>query len=299
MKILVIGSKGFIGSHCVDFFSKEHEVWECDVVIDYNTPNYLFIESVDSDYQDIFLHQKYDVCINCSGAASVPFSLERPYHDFQLNTLNVYKILESIRRFNPECKYVSLSSAAVYGNPERIPIQERHRIAPVSPYGLHKYWAEQICKEFADYWQLKTCCIRIFSAYGPGLKKQLLWDIYKKTQIEGDLELFGTGMETRDFIYVTDVVSIINQAILYSDFNFDILNAANGEQITISHISKLMLEAMGISKNVVFNQISRSGDPLNWEADIRKIAAMGYSPKINIETGIKKYVLWLRESGLL
>lgn len=299
MKILVVGSKGFIGSHCVDFFSKEHEVWGCDVVIDYNTPNYLFIESIDSDFQDIFLRQKYDVCINCSGAASVPFSLERPFHDFQLNALNVYKILESIRRFNSECKYINLSSAAVYGNPEKIPIQESFRLAPVSPYGVHKYLAEQICKEFTDFWRLQTCCIRIFSAYGPRLKKQLLWDIYKKAQKDGDLELFGTGDESRDFIYVTDVVSIINRAILYSDFNCDILNAANGEQITISHISKLMIEAMGISKKVVFNQITRKGDPLNWEADIQKIVSIGYSPKVDIAAGIKKYVLWLRESGLL
>lgn len=299
MKILVVGSKGFIGSHCVDFFSKEHEVWGCDVVIDYNTFNYLFIESIDSDFQDIFLRQKYDVCINCSGAASVPFSLERPFHDFQLNALNVYKILESIRRFNSECKYINLSSAAVYGNPEKIPIQESFRLAPVSPYGVHKYLAEQICKEFTDFWRLQTCCIRIFSAYGPRLKKQLLWDIYKKAQKDGDLELFGTGDESRDFIYVTDVVSIINRAILYSDFNCDILNAANGEQITISHISKLMIEAMGISKKVVFNQITRKGDPLNWEADIQKIVSIGYSPKVDIAAGIKKYVLWLRESGLL
>lgn len=299
MKILVIGSKGFIGSHCVDFFSKEHEVWGCDVVMDYNLSHYLFIESVDSDFQEIFVSRHYDVCINCSGAASVPFSLENPFYDFQLNTLNVYKILDSIRRFNPQCKYINLSSAAVYGNPAMIPVQEEHQLAPVSPYGIHKRMAEDICREFTEYWQIKTCCIRIFSAYGPRLKKQLLWDICQKVQKVGDLVLFGTGQETRDFIYVSDVVSVINQVIHCSDFCCDIVNAANGKQITIARIAYLMVATMGLSKNIIFNQVTRPGDPLNWEADIQKIVKMGYTPEVDIETGIKNYVIWLKENALL
>lgn len=295
----MIGSKGFIGSHCEDFFSKEHEVWGCDVIIDYNAPNYLFIESVDSDFQDIFLNKKYDVCINCSGAASVPFSLERPFHDFQLNTMNVYKILECIRRFNKECKYINLSSAAVYGNPEKLPINEDDRLTPVSPYGIHKMMAEWICREFSDFWKLKTCCIRIFSAYGPGLKKQILWDIFQKAEKNDSVELFGTGEETRDFIYISDLISVIDYVIHNSDFKGDIINAANGKQESISEIAHLMVDALGLNKKIIFNQITRSGDPLNWEADASKIFRMGYSPKVDIETGIKNYVLWLKESELL
>ena len=95
MKILIIGSKGFIGSHCVDYFSQGHEVWGCDVILDYNTPNYISIDAVDSDFLGIFEQRQYDVCINCSGAASVPFSLDKPFNDFKLNTLNVFKLLEA------------------------------------------------------------------------------------------------------------------------------------------------------------------------------------------------------------
>ncbi|MBM6759078.1 NAD-dependent epimerase/dehydratase family protein [Bacteroides mediterraneensis] len=298
MKILVIGSKGFIGSHCVDFFSHKNEVWGCDVLIDYNTPNYLFIESVDSDFQDIFLNHKFDVCINCSGAASVPFSIENPYHDFQLNTLNVYKILESIRKFCPECRYISMSSAAVYGNPTQLPIKESSTLAPVSPYGIHKVMAEQICKEFSDFWNIKTCCIRIFSAYGPRLRKQLLWDISQKAIKQDKVLLYGTGNETRDFIYVSDVVSIINLAITHSDFNGEVINAANGKQETIANIANLMLKALSIDKSIIFNQEVRPGDPLNWEADITKIQNWGYTQQFNIETGINNYVSWLKENGL-
>lgn len=299
MKILVIGSKGFIGSHCVDFFSRENEVWGCDVLMDYNSPRYIFMESVDSDFQEIFLKRHFDVCINCSGAASVPFSLESPYHDFQLNTLNVYKILEAIRKHNADCKYISMSSAAVYGNPEHLPVSETDKQNPVSPYGIHKQIAEQICCEFSRFWSVKTCCIRIFSAYGPRLTKQLLWDISQKAVQNERVELFGTGNETRDFIYATDVVEVIDTIIRKSHFNGDIVNAANGQQVSIADIAHVMVKALNVNKEIIFNQITRKGDPLNWEADVTRLLAMGYRPKTDIETGINNYVSWLRENALV
>ena len=205
MKILVIGSKGFIGSHCVDYFSQNHEVWGCDVVLDYNTPCYISIDSVDSDFLEIFQSHYFDVCINCSGAANVPFSLEKPFNDFKLNTLNVFKLLEAIRLHAPECKFITMSSAAVYGNPEALPIVENKKRMPVSPYGFHKVMAEMICEEYSRFWGVKTCCLRIFSAYGPRLKKQLFWDLYHKIKDQEEPTLWGTGRESRDFIYISDI----------------------------------------------------------------------------------------------
>lgn len=301
MRILVIGSRGFIGSHCVDFFSKENEVVGCDVFIDYNTPNYLFVESVSSDFQYLFLQQKFDVCINCSGTADVAFSMGSPYRDFQLNTLNTFKILEGISRFNPECKYISLSSASVYGNPNNFPIKENDNLSPISPYGYHKCMAEEICREFSQFWNSKTCCIRIFTTFGPRLRKQLLWDIFQKSIKTDDdsIELSGTGNETCDFIYVTDVVSVIDCAIKYSHFNGDVVNAGNGKQMKITTIAHLMVEALGVNKKIKFNQVIRTGEPLYWEADVTKVISMGYKPNVDIKTGINSYVLWLKESGLL
>lgn len=299
MKILIIGSKGFIGSHCVDYFSQKYEVWECDVIIDYDKPRYIFIESVDSDFQDIFLNHKFDVCINCSGAANVPFSLEKPYNDFQLNTLNVFKVLDAIRRFNPECRYVNMSSAAVYGNPELLPITESMPCRPVSPYGIHKKVAEIICEEFYRFWGIHTCCIRIFSAYGPRLRKQLLWDIAQKAIHNDAVELFGTGHETRDFIYITDLVRLIDCVITKAPFEADIINAANGKQIETSKIARLMLESLGCGKEPNFKGTNRKGDPLNWEADIAKAGELGYRQEVEIEEGINNYVKWLRENALV
>lgn len=299
MKILIIGSRGFIGSHCFDYFSKDNEVIGCDVIIDYNTPNYIFIESVDSDFQEIFYNNKFDVCINCSGAASVPFSLNNPYHDFQLNTINVYKILECIRKFSPECRFINLSSAAVYGNPISLPIEESTTLNPISPYGMHKLMAEQICQEFNRFWGIRTCCLRIFSAYGPRLKKQLLWDIYQKIKKNDELVLYGTGNETRDFIYISDIIRIIDMVIQKAEFRGEALNIANGKQIKIKDIADIMVRTIGLKKEIIFNQQTGPGDPIYWEADIEKIKNIGYKSTVDIESGIKNYILWVKENESL
>lgn len=294
MKILVIGSKGFIGSHCVDFFSKEHEVWGCDVILDYNTPHYISIDSVDSDFLEIFQIHKFDVCINCSGAANVPFSLEKPFNDFKLNTLNVFKLLEAIRLYAPECKFITMSSAAVYGNPETLPIVEGQKKLPISPYGYHKVMAEMICEEYSRFWGVQVCCLRIFSAYGPRLKKQLFWDLYHKIKEQDEPTLWGTGRESRDFIYISDIVKIVELAISHSKFNGEVVNVANGKQITISEVADTVRKVNGISKLIKFNGAERKGDPINWEADITQIRGWGYIPMVSLEDGVRYYFDWVR-----
>lgn len=295
MKILIVGSKGFIGSHCVDYFTKEHDVWGCDVVLDYNTPRYISINAVDSDFLEIFQQLKFDVCINCSGAANVPFSLEKPFNDFKLNTLNVFKLLEAIRLHAPECKFITMSSAAVYGNPEMLPIAEGQNRLPVSPYGFHKVMAEMICEEYSRFWGIKTCCLRIFSAYGPRLKKQLFWDLYHKIKDQDEPTLWGTGRESRDFIYISDIVRIIDLAIIYSKFDGEVVNVANGKQITIAEVAETVRNACGTTKSVTFNGAERKGDPINWEADITILKGWGYVPSVKLEKGVKEYILWIRE----
>ncbi|MBP5375838.1 MAG: NAD-dependent epimerase/dehydratase family protein [Bacteroidaceae bacterium] len=295
MKILVIGSKGFIGSHCVDYFSQGHEVWGCDVVLDYNTPNYISIDAVDSDFLGLFEQRQYDVCINCSGAANVPFSLEKPFNDFKLNTLNVFKLLEAIRKHAPHCKFITMSSAAVYGNPESLPIRESQQIMPVSPYGYHKVMAEMICEEYSKYWNIQTCCLRIFSAYGPRLKKQIFWDLYHKIIRDDQPCLWGTGHESRDFIYISDIIRIIDLAIQHSSFNGEVVNVANGKQIEIQEVAETVRKLIGTDKTISFNQASRKGDPINWEADISIIRQWGYEPSVELEDGVRSYIEWVRK----
>ena len=298
MKILIIGSKGFIGSAALNFYlHKNYVVFGCDIVNDYTSENYFQIDATNSEFNQIFKSYDFDVCINCSGAASVPQSLQNPLRDFTLNTYNVAKLLEAIKEYQPNCKFVNLSSAAVYGNPIELPIKESSICNPISPYGIHKKFAEELCTEYQVYFNLKTCNVRIFSAFGNGLKKQLIWDLYQKFKTQNSIELFGTGEETRDFIHVDDIISALTYVIKNGDFKGENYNIANGQEIKIKDIAKLFAKLTGSQKTIIFNQQQKEGDPIFWRADITKIKSFGYEQKISIEEGLRKYIQWANEQN--
>ena len=294
MKLLVIGSKGFIGLHAMAYFKKQHfSVMGCDVVTDYVSDDYFQIDATNSDFHMLFEKHDFDACINCSGAASVPLSLEFPLKDFNLNTLNVFKILEAIRTYRPACKFINLSSAAVYGNPSQLPIAENSTLQPLSPYGIHKLQAEQIVKEFYDFYQIPTCSLRIFSAYGNGLKKQLFWDMYQKFLNADTIALYGTGKESRDFIHVDDIVRAFHLVVDRASFRGEAFNIANGEEYTIDYVSEVFRRNFKGKKSIGFNNHVKQGDPLNWRADISLLKSIGYQQTVTLEEGIQSYIHWV------
>ena len=297
MKILIIGSKGFIGSHLVRYFDKQHEVWQCDVVTDYTTPRYMQIDASNSDFNAVFEAQQYDVCVNCSGAASVPDSLKHPYRDFLLNTANVYAMLNAIHAHCPACKFINMSSAAVYGNPQTLPVTESAPIAPMSPYGRHKAMAEAICKEFAEEFRIPTCSLRIFSAFGNGLRKQIFWDMNRKMTNTAEAIFFGTGEESRDFIHIQDIAQVVDLAIKNAEFKGEAINVANGDAITIRDAANLFARLKGYKGQIVFNGVVREGDPRFWNADIRILKEWGYQQTMTLEQGLKDYIKWAEENA--
>ena len=296
MKILIVGSKGFIGSHLVNYFqNREHDVWQCDVVADYTTKQYIQIDASNSDFNAVFASKSFDVCINCSGAASVPDSLKHPYRDFLLNTANVYALLNAIHTHCHSCKFINMSSAAVYGNPQTLPVTESAMIAPMSPYGRHKLMAELICKEFAEEYGVSTCSLRIFSAFGNGLCKQIFWDMNRKMTNTTESVFYGTGDESRDFIHIQDIVQVVDLVIKNADFKGEAINVANGKATTIREAANLFANLKGYKGEIIFNGFVREGDPRFWQADISVLKSWGYKQTINLEQGLKNYIQWAEE----
>ncbi len=295
-KFLVIGSKGFIGTHLSTHLENSgSEVWGADVIVDYeNTHHYHLIDASNPGFHEIFNNESYDICINCSGAANVSDSLKHPYRDFQLNTSMVFNILEAIRTYQPECKFINLSSAAVYGNPQSLPIKESSNLLPISPYGYHKLMSERICEEFHRFFGLKTCSLRIFSAYGEGLRKQLFWDLHHKAIHQNKIELFGSGNESRDFIYIHDLIQAILVVAHKAKCEGQSINVANGEEIFIKDCVKTFYDLFEKSVEYEFSQQVKKGDPNNWVADISILKSLGYKQKYSLEEGLENYYKWLR-----
>jgi UDP-glucose 4-epimerase len=296
MKILILGSYGFIGSALLkECRISSTEVWGADVVNDYADKKYFKIDNIETDFPKIFSSEKFDLCINCAGAASVPDSILNPLRDYRLNVFLVSVLLNALRMHNPACKLIHLSSAAVYGNPKVIPVSENAVENPISPYGVHKMQSEQLCKSFHTFYNIPVAIVRIFSAYGAGLKKQLFWDVCQKIKESQELNFFGTGKETRDFIHVKDICNALMLIGEKSAFTGDIYNVANGEQISTATAINTIAACMNTDKQVSFMGESRSGDPLNWQADISKMAALGYKTSITLKDGLTAYAEWVKE----
>ncbi|MES2655427.1 MAG: SDR family oxidoreductase [Bacteroidota bacterium] len=294
MRILIIGSKGFIGQHCVAYFSETgNEVYKADVVAS-NESNYTCLTTIHTDFDQLFLNQNFDFCINASGSAHVGFSFEKPSIDFELNVLNVHKLLVAIRTYNPTCKFINFSSAAVYGNPEKLPITETATRNPVSPYGFHKLQSEYILKEYHRFFNIATCNLRIFSAYGPGLRKQLFWDLFQKSLQQAPVNLFGTGNETRDFIYIDDLMEVLNCIIQKAPFDGESYNIGSGIQVKINEAVSTFYSHLNDQIQYGFTGEHKIGDPDNWVADISKIQQIGFSPKYNINKGLELTANWLK-----
>lgn len=290
-KVLVTGSSGFIGSHVLNhFINCGYETYGWDVYANDIKEKQIDLtnaESVNSELKILLP----DIIIHCAGNANVNDSVIDPDNDYIKNVIVTQNLLTSVNKINKKPRIVFLSSAAVYGNQDKLPINEEAILNPLSPYAKNKILCEELCKKTNENGgDIKIA--RIFSVYGNGLRKQIFWDMYQKIKKERKLEMFGTGEESRDYIHINDLLNAIYLLATTDDTNV-VYNVANGEETTIKEVANIFATINNI-ENVSFNGIEMKGNPLNWRADISRIRKIGYKKTINIYDGIKNYSDWVK-----
>jgi UDP-glucose 4-epimerase len=298
--VLITGVSGFIGRYTARHFSEQN--WTV-IGIDSSTPENAPIANLQTYYStrlpgnnllNILEQHQPTVCIHCAGRASVNLSVTDPTADFYGNTALTFELLNALRIAAPTCRFIFLSSAAVYGNPETLPITETQTPSPLSPYGFHKHQAEQLCAEFSKIYNLPTASLRIFSAYAPGLRRQVLWDICRKALTQDRVILQGTGQESRDFIHALDIAKALMVVATTAEMNGEVYNLASGREVTIAELATLVFNALEHQGELAFDGIVPQGNPLNWRADISKIEAIGFKPNVQLEQGVKVFTNWCR-----
>ena len=299
MKTVVItGVAGFIGGHVARHFAQHGwRIIGMDVVAPENARigtqcRYFQLSLPSPELGGLLKEAQPDACVHCAGRASVGLSIEDPAADFRGNTLLTFELLDALRRSSPQCKFLLLSSAAVYGNPKTLPIGEDQPVAPLSPYGFHKRQAELLVQEFAEVYGQPALSVRIFSAYGPGLRRQVIWDICERILTTGALTLGGTGNETRDFIHAADVAAALVLLSERAPAKGEIYNVATGRETSISELASLLAASLGRKVTAAFDGRNRPGDPRNWRADISKLKALGFEPALALEDGLAQIAQW-------
>jgi UDP-glucose 4-epimerase len=302
-RVLVTGGAGFIGSHLVRRLVAEGT--EVTVVDDLSAPSaqpvpagvtWHRVRLPDPALRSIVAEGRFDRVFHLAGAAYVPPSIDDPSADLDNNAAVTLDVLESVRRGSPGTPVVYTSSAAVYGSPTVLPISEETPILPVSPYGVSKYAAEQYVSLYARLHGLRTASLRLFSVFGPGQRKQVVFDLLAKLAADPDrLEVIGAGTEMRDFIFVDDVVAAALQVMSRGPLAGEVYNVASGTGVTIRELVGHVIGVTGLAPTVRYTGEVRPGDALHWVGDISRLKALGFSPAVSVEAGVRRIAEWFAD----
>jgi len=234
-----------------------------------------------------------------AGGSVVGASFANPLEDFERTVHTTVRLLEWIRRRCGDVPVVAVSSAAVYGAGHEGPLSEQTVGRPFSPYGYHKSIMETLCRSYAQNFGLRSAIVRVFSAYGPGLRKQILWDLCGRLGAStDDIVLDGTGQERRDWIHASDVARLLAMvAAKLPSTDVPVVNGATGDGRSVAQFARLVQQAWGDDRAIEFSGRSRPGDPVNLIADVSRLRALGFAAGIGLEQGIRAYVDWFRQSA--
>ena len=223
-------------------------------------------------------------------------SIEQPYEDFQRTVDTTARLLEWVRQVSPETKVIGVSSAAVYGAGFSEPIMEDAIGHPYSPYGFHKSMLESLFSSYRETFDLNVAVVRLFSVYGAGLEKQLLWDICNKldASTNGKVLLNGTGDELRDWLHVVDAAKLLWLVAGNKTLNQPFINGGTGIATSIQNVAQQVVNAWGGSFEIDFSGIARKGDPESLVADITIAKSYGFSVETLLIDGVSDFVHWFK-----
>lgn len=237
-----------------------------------------------------------DVIVHCAGDSLVMASFSDPENRVRRNVDAAKAVLDFAREQTRLPRVVMLSSAAVYGAATVLPIPEEAAVQPISPYGRCKAAVEDLCGRYGRSYAMPLVLLRLFSVYGPGLRKQLFWDACCKFAA-GQSDFGGTGDERRDWLHVDDTVDLIMNAADHASADVPILNGGSGASITVADALARLRKAWGRPVPALrFTHVARAGDPPGYEAGVAKATALGWKPQKSFDEGIVDYAAWAREA---
>jgi UDP-glucose 4-epimerase len=221
---------------------------------------------------------KPDIIFHGAGSADVRASFNDPAADLQASVGTWSLWLEAARLWGGRPLMIFPSSAAVYGAPEKLPVTESTACCPISPYGMHKWFCEQLAAQYHTHFGVPTVVLRLFSVFGPHQRRLLVWELYQRLQKSSPaLEVLGSGNETRDYLFESDVVAAIlllaAEAKAIAEQGPRCYNLASGREISVVQLATLLRDLLGDTRPIHCKGEARLGDPSRWCADPSRFQA--------------------------
>jgi UDP-glucose 4-epimerase len=310
LKVLVTGAAGFIGSHLAERLLKDgFDVVGIDCFTDYyskdikeknisgmiNNKRFKLVKEnlLTADLERIL--DKVDIVFHEAAQPGVRSSWGKSFSVYvEDNILATQRLLESLKDKKIK-RMVFASSSSVYGDAEKLPTKESFAPKPVSPYGVTKLAAENLCYLYSKNYGIPILSLRYFSVYGPRQRPDMAFNRFINAVISGkEIAIYGDGRQTRDFTYVSDIIEANMNALKCSCPPGEVFNIGGGSRISVNDTIKIIEGISGKKAKVKYLE-SQKGDVTHTSADIDKAGKiLGYSPNIRIEEGLRKEYEWLK-----
>jgi UDP-glucose 4-epimerase len=297
-KILVTGGAGFIGFHlCKKLSNLTDNLTIYDNLSSgkmenvKDVPKANFIKGDILDLKKLCSQEKADLIYHLAAQVVVPYSMENPLEDFETNAKGTLQVLEKARK--DDAKVVFASSAAVYGNPTVFPTPEEYGFHPFSCYGLSKVVGEEYCDMYKSQYGLGITIMRFANIYGSRCHGVIHDFLDKIANNPSKLEIIGTGMQSRDFVHVSDVIDALVIVGSEDSANGKVYNIGYGKTTTIIDLAKMMLKILNLQNKTFVTTTN-----VSWHGDVTKIwfdnskakKELNWNPKVSLEDAIKEVI---------
>jgi len=300
-EVVVTGGAGFIGSNlCRTLLEEGAKVTafdnlssgKIDFIKDLMDKGLNFVQG---DIRDPAALEKAtknsEVIFHLAAQTSVPFSMENPNEDCEINVVGTLNVLEAARK--ADARVVFASSCAVYGNPEKRPTPETYPTNPIAFYGLSKLLGENCCRFHQETYDLEVVILRIFNVYGPNCHG-VIYDFLDKLQkAPNKLEVLGTGRQSRDFVYISDMVNFLLKAATSPAAAGEVFNVGTGTTTSVSELAKMIIEILGLKDVDIYFKGGQA-----WEGDMditladnsKAVNKLQWRPQVSLKEGLKKLI---------
>ena len=304
-RVLVTGGAGFIGSRLVGRLLAEGcEVTVLDSLLAGTNENLMehlgnsSLRMVKADVRNSRAVKKAvsgaSTVFHLAALVDVPLSVEDPVLTEDVNVRGTLSILEASLAENVD-RFIYVSSSAVYGEAQYLPINEEHPTTPLSPYGVSKLAAENYCRNYHEIHGLETCCLRLFNVYGSRQHANsysgVISTFIRKIQNGESPVVYGDGKQTRDFIHVEDIIDACMLAMKTVHIDGGTFNVGTGKPTTIKELADIIARLSGKTRVRPVYKEPRKGDVKNSYADIGKARkSLNFKPKTDLKNGLKPLI---------
>jgi UDP-glucose 4-epimerase len=312
LKHLITGAAGFIGSNLAkkllaageevigidcftDYYSRDLKERNIEIILD--NSNFTFIEKdlLKTDLQNLLKDVNY--IYHQAAQAGVRSSWGEDFEIYnQNNILLTQKLLEAAKDAENLKKFVYASSSSVYGDTDQLPMQEKNRLQPVSPYGVSKLAGENLAYLYYKNFKVPTVSLRYFTVYGEGQRPDMAFHIFIKAFLTGGkINIFGDGKQSRNFTYVGDIARANILAAKKAPAGEIINIGGSGRGIVLNETLDLIKELTNCETEINYTEKVK-GDVKHTSADTSKAEKLlGYQPRVSFEEGLEREVEWLQK----